>query len=63
MTCSLEKSTNKMEFRTTIPASAIKPIIEVAEKSAPHIQCPGTIPINVKGMGAIIIAGKIKLPN
>ena len=69
ITACLEKSTSKIEFLTTMPASAIKPIIEVAVKSAlvpettPQNQCPGMIPINVKGIGAITIAGRIKLPN
>ena len=62
-TASRAKSTNKIEFRTIIPAKAIKPIMEVAVNSAPIIQCPGKIPIKVKGMGAIIIAGNMKLPN
>ena len=58
-----EKSTNNMELRTIIPASAIKPIIDVAVNSAPIIQCPGAIPIMVNGMGAITIKGIKKLRN
>ncbi len=46
-----------------IPASAIKPIIEVAVKDAPKNQWPGTMPISVSGIGAITIAGRVKLPN
>ncbi|SMN02350.1 hypothetical protein SPONN_879 [uncultured Candidatus Thioglobus sp.] len=57
------KSTSKIELRTIIPAKAIQPIIEVAVNSALSSQCPGTIPSNVNGIGAIITAGIIKLPN
>jgi len=56
-------STSSIEFLTIIPARAINPIIDVAVNSAPNNQCPGIIPTSVKGMGAIIIAGKLKLPN
>jgi hypothetical protein len=57
------KSTNKIELRTIIPARAIQPIIEVAVNSAPNSQCPGTIPNRVSGIGAIMTAGTMKLPN
>ncbi len=58
-----EKSTSRIELRTMIPASAMKPIIEVAVNEAPNSQCPGTIPISVSGIGAMTIAGRVKLPN
>ncbi|SEH76720.1 hypothetical protein BAZSYMB_SCAFFOLD00015_0 [Bathymodiolus azoricus thioautotrophic gill symbiont] len=57
------KSTNKIELRTIMPAKAIQPIIEVAVNSAPSNQCPGTMPNSVSGIGAIITAGTMKLPN
>ena len=57
------KSTRMIELRTTMPAPAMKPIIEVAVKSAPMSQWPGTIPSRVKGMGAMITAGVTKFPN
>ena len=63
MTAFLEKSTKRIEFLTTIPANAINPIIDVAVKSAPQSQCPGIIPISVKGIGEITMAGNTKLPN
>ena len=34
-----------------MPASAMKPIIEVAVKAAPSSQCPSTMPISVSGTG------------
>ncbi len=46
-----------------MPASAMNPIMEVAVKSAPMSQWPGTIPSRVSGMGAMITAGVTKLPN
>ena len=45
------KSTRRIELRTMIPASAMKPIIEVAVKNIPVIQCPGRMPIRVSGIG------------
>ena len=58
-----EKSTSRIELRTIMPASAIKPIIEVAVNGAPNSQWPGTMPIRVKGIGTMTIAGVMKLPN
>ena len=46
-----------------MPASAMKPIIEVAVKSAPSSQWPGTMPIRVSGIGVITTAGSMKLRN
>ena len=62
-TAFFEKSTNNIEFLTTIPAKAINPIMDVAVKSAPQIQCPGIIPMRVNGIGAMTMAGSIKFPN
>ena len=58
-----EKSTSRIELRTMIPANAMKPIIEVAVNDAPNSQWPGTMPISVSGIGAMMIAGRRKLPN
>jgi len=37
-----------------IPASAMKPIIEVAVNGAPKSQCPSIIPMSVSGTGVRI---------
>ena len=44
------KSTRMMELRTTMPAPAMKPIIEVAEKNAPSRPCAGRIPTSENGI-------------
>ncbi len=46
-----------------MPARAMKPIIEVAVKNIPVIQCPGRIPIRVSGIGAMMMSGVMKLRN
>ena len=46
-----------------IPASAMNPIMDVAVKKIPVIQCPGRIPMRVSGIGAMMMSGVIKLPN
>ena len=46
-----------IELRTTMPAPAMKPIIEVAVKNAPSAQCAGRIPISEKGIAAITTSG------
>ena len=51
------KSTRMMELRTTMPAPAMKPIMEVAVKNAFNIQCAGIVPISENGMAAMIIKG------
>ena len=51
------KSTRMMELRTTIPAPAMNPIIEVAVKNAPKAQCAGRIPMSEKGIAAITTNG------
>ena len=63
MTSFLTNSTNRIELRTMMPASAINPIIEVAVNSAPIIQCPGMIPIKVNGIGAMIRPPRVKFLN
>ena len=51
------KSTRIIEFRTTIPAPAMKPIMEVAVKKAPRAQWAGRMPIREKGMAAMTTSG------
>ena len=48
------KSTSRIELRTIMPASAMKPIIDVAVNGAPNSQWPSTMPISVSGMGVRI---------
>ena len=57
------KSTRMIEFRTTIPAPAMKPIMEVAVKKAPNAQCPGRMPTRENGIAAMITRGTLKLWN
>ena len=51
------KSTRMMELRTTMPAPAMKPIMEVAVKKAPMAQWAGRMPIREKGMAAMMTSG------
>ena len=51
------KSTRMIELRTTIPAPAMKPIIEVAVKNAPMSPWAGRIPTREKGMAAMMASG------
>ena len=51
------KSTRMIEFRTTMPAPAMKPIIEVAVKNASSIPCAGRMPTSENGMAAMITSG------
>ena len=46
-----------------MPASAMKPIIEVAVNGAPNSQWPSTMPIRVSGIGVRMTSGRRKLPN
>ena len=46
-----------------MPASAMKPIIEVAVNGAPSSQWPIRIPISVSGIGVRITSGSLKLRN
>ena len=46
-----------------MPASAMKPIIEVAVKAALSSQCPSTMPIRVSGTGTRITSGSRNEPN
>ena len=57
------KSTRMIEFRTTMPAPAMKPTIEVAEKNAPSRPCAGMIPTSENGMATITTRGVTKLRN
>ena len=51
------KSTRMIELRTTMPAPAMNPIIDVAVKNAPSIACAGRMPTSEKGMAAMIPIG------
>jgi len=44
-------------LRTTIPAPAMNPIIEVAVKNAPISAWAGRIPTREKGIAAMIVIG------
>ena len=57
------KSTSRIELRTMMPASAMKPIIDVAVKAAPSIQWPSTMPIKVNGTGVSTTRGSLNEPN
>ena len=57
------KSTRMMELRTTMPAPAMKPIIEVAVKNAPSNPCAGRIPTSEKGIAAMTTSGVRKERN
>jgi hypothetical protein len=52
-----------IEFRTTMPAPAMKPIIEVAVKKAPSAACAGRIPTSEKGIAAMTTSGVRKERN
>ncbi len=62
-TACLVKSTKRIELRTMMPASAMKPIIDVAVNGALNSQWPGMMPIRVSGIGAMMMPGRRKLPN
>ena len=46
-----------------MPASAMKPIIEVAVNGAPNSQWPSRMPMKVSGIGVRITSGSLKVPN
>ena len=46
-----------------MPASAMKPIIDVAVNGAPNSQCPSMMPMNVSGTGVRITSGSLNEPN
>ncbi len=46
-----------------MPASAMKPIIEVAVNGAPSIQWPSMMPISVSGTGVRMTSGSLNEPN
>src|SRR5436190_23261261 len=51
------KSTRRMELRTTMPAPAMNPIIDVALKNAPISPWAGRMPTSEKGIAAIKATG------
>ncbi len=51
------KSISSSELRTTMPARAMTPIIEVAVNACWVIQCPGNTPTRVSGIAPITISG------
>jgi len=51
------KSTRMIELRTTMPAPAMNPIIDVAVKNAPIAACAGRMPASENGMAAMISSG------
>ena len=57
------KSTSRIELRTMMPASAMKPIIEVAENGAPNSQWPPRMPMKVSGIGVRMTSGTWNEPN
>ncbi|MND06043.1 hypothetical protein D3C83_271860 [compost metagenome] len=57
------KSTSRIELRTTMPAPAMKPIIEVAEKNAPRAACKGRMPTSENGIAAITTRGVVNERN
>ena len=57
------KSTRMMLLRTTMPAPAMKPIIDVAVKNAPSSPCAGRMPTSEKGIATMMISGVRKLSN
>ena len=57
------KSTSRIELRTMMPASAMKPIIEVAVNGAPNSQCPSMMPMKVSGIGVRMTSGSLNEPN
>ncbi len=46
-----------------MPASAMKPIIDVAVNGAPSAQWPSTMPISVSGTGVSTTSGSTNDPN
>ena len=56
------KSTSRIELRTMMPASAMKPIIEVAVNAALSSQWPNQM-IRVSGTGTRITSGSRNEPN
>ena len=53
------KSTRMIELRTTMPAPAINPIMEVAVKKAPASQWAGRMPIRENGMATMMVRGVV----
>ena len=57
------KSTSRIELRTMMPASAMKPIIEVAVNGAANSQWPSMMPMKVSGIGVRMTSGSLNEPN
>ena len=57
------KSTSRIELRTMMPASAMKPIIEVAVNGAENSQWPNMMPMKVSGIGVRMTSGTLNEPN
>ena len=57
------KSTSRIELRTMMPASAMKPIIDVAVKGAANSQWPIMMPMKVSGIGVRMTSGSLNEPN
>ena len=51
------KSTRMIELRTTMPAPAMKPIIDVAVKNAPSAPCAGRMPTSENGIADMMTSG------
>jgi hypothetical protein len=56
-TRSSTKSTRMIELRTTMPAPAMNPIIDVAVKKAPSSACAGRMPTSENGIASMIVSG------
>ena len=57
------KSTRMIEFRTTMPAPAMNPIIEGALKNASISPWAGRMPTSENGIAAITTSGVMNEPN
>ncbi len=51
------KSTRMIELRTTMPAPAMNPIIDVAVKNAPMAAWAGRIPTSENGIATMMATG------
>jgi hypothetical protein len=51
------KSTRMIEFRTTMPAPAMKPMVEVAVKNAPIRAWAGRMPTSENGITVMMVSG------
>ena len=53
------KSTRMIELRTTMPAPAMKPIIDVAVKNACSSPCAGRMPTSENGIAIMMTSGVV----